>query len=194
VAPAALVIVTIATVVIIASGHGESQVSGPAPTTARVQPAPPLRTAPSEPRQQAPAAPRPVALEAVGTMDPDGDGQEHDDQAPEASDGDPASYWATEVYSGGLGKSGVGLVLDAGSRVTLASLTVTTDTPGFQAQIKAADSSHSSPSGPFTAISQPQTTSSTTRFALKARPARYYLLWITQLDQVAHVNEVRAAT
>ena len=193
-APAALVIVTVVTVVIIASGHGGSHDTAPAPTTARVQPSSPPRTAPDEPPRPAAAAPRPVALQAVGTMDPDGDGQEHDDQAPQASDGDPATCWATETYSGGFGKSGVGLVLDAGSRVTLASLTVTTDTPGFQAQIKAADSSHSSPSGPYTAISQPQTASSTTRFALKARPARYYLLLITQLDQVAHVNEVRAAT
>src|SRR5206468_617857 len=61
VAPAALVIVTVVTVVIIASGHGGSHDTAPAPTTARVQPSSPPRTAPDEPPRPAAAAPRPVA-------------------------------------------------------------------------------------------------------------------------------------
>jgi hypothetical protein len=67
---------------------------------------------------------------------------------------------------------------------------LTTDTAGFTAQIKAGDDA----AGPFTDVSQPQPVAATTRFALHGDAARYYVVWITQLDQVAHVNEVRGVT
>ena len=73
--------------------------------------------------------------------DPQGDGQEHNDAAPaSATDGSRGDLvvrrrpTASQTF-GGL-KSGVGLVLDAGSPVKLAHLTVTTPTPGFTAEIQ----------------------------------------------------------
>src|SRR5207237_3719898 len=81
-----------------------------------------------------------VPLSGVTGYDPQGTGGEHDADAPKATDHNPATYWQTETYDspdfGGLGKSGVGLVVDAGGPTKLASLTVMTDTPGFTAQIQ----------------------------------------------------------
>lgn len=194
-APVALVAVAVATLVILVSGHGGAQdeVAGPtvAPAITHHAPSskrpPPATPAAGRPREQLSAG-QPVAFDGIGALDPEGDGHEHDDQAPQATDGDPATYWATEMYSGGLPKSGVGLVLDAGRRVSLARLVLTTDTPGFTAQIKEA---RDSPSGPYTAVSQPKTVAATSSFSVNGAAARYYLIWITQLDQVAEINEVR---
>jgi hypothetical protein len=131
----------------------------------------------------------PVPLRAIGAWDPDGDGHEHDDEALRATDGDPASYWRTETYADGLQKPGVGLLLDAGSPVGPAHLSLRTDTPGFTALIEAGAAA----GGPFTAVSHAQTVGATSTFALHGKQARYYLVWITRLDHVAHVNEVRAS-
>ena len=58
----------------------------------------------------------PVELARRGAFDPEGDGAEHTGDALKAADGNPATYWATEYYNDlAFGKSGVGLVLDAGT-------------------------------------------------------------------------------
>ena len=136
-----------------------------------------------------------VTLLGLSGYDPQGTGApgEHDAAAPLATDGNEATFWATETYHspqfGGL-KSGVGLVLDAGSAVELGSVTVTTDTPGFTARILAGDS----PSGEFGDDSSTQTVGASTTFHLDGARARYYVVWITQLapGDVAHLNEVTA--
>jgi eukaryotic-like serine/threonine-protein kinase len=84
----------------------------------------------------------PVTLAGVTGYDPQGTGPPGEDNAdaPKATDGDPTSYWSTEHYTtpqfGNL-KKGLGLVLDAGSAVPLKSITVTTDTRGYTAEIQA---------------------------------------------------------
>jgi serine/threonine-protein kinase len=136
----------------------------------------------------------PVHLSATTSYDPFGSGGgEHNEDAHNATDGDPGTYWETHHYAypdGGLGKAGVGLVLDAGSAVTLHHLTVSTDTPGFTAAIRAGDS----PDGGFHDVSGPQTVGGRTTFDLSNAKARYFVVWITNLgphDQI-HVNEVTA--
>jgi serine/threonine-protein kinase len=138
-------------------------------------------------------ASRPVSLTGAASYDPEGDnGVEHPEAVRFAADGNPATFWTTEHYSGGLNKSGVGVVLDAGAVKKLATLTVKTNTSGFTAVIKAG----SSPSGPFTPVSGPKTVSASTTFSLHASAARYYLVWITDLggNSAVHVNEVTAKT
>jgi hypothetical protein len=130
----------------------------------------------------------PVQLDAVAAWDPDGDGHEHDEEIAAATDGDPATFWRTETYFAGLQKPGVGLVVATASPTRLARLTLTTDTPGYTAVIEAG----SSPTGPFLPISGSHQVAAATSFALRDRSARYYLLWITRLQQVAHVGELRA--
>jgi tRNA A-37 threonylcarbamoyl transferase component Bud32 len=135
----------------------------------------------------------PVVLHGTTDYDPQGTGGEHADTAALATDGGPGTYWKTQTYStpefGNL-KSGLGLVLDAGRSVKLASITVTSDTPGFTAQILAGDSLSTRPA----ADSNTQTVGSTTTFTLHGATARYYVLWITRLPpgDAAHVNEVTA--
>jgi serine/threonine protein kinase len=134
----------------------------------------------------------PVSLSAVTAYDPNGGGGEHDDEAPNATDKNPTTFWRTEHYSnpdfGGL-KDGVGLVLNAPAAVELKTLTVTSDTPGFTAVVKAGSSPETA-----TADSDPETVGSKTTFALKGHSGSVYLLWITRLPEGrrAEVNEVTA--
>jgi serine/threonine-protein kinase len=134
----------------------------------------------------------PVALAGVTAHDPPpGDGEEHSDEASLATDGDPATYWRTESYDASLSmlKPGVGLVLDAEGS-TVSELTVTTDTPGFTAEIRAG----SSPDSFDTTVSGAQTVESETTFELEQTDARYLLVWITELESgSAHINEVTAS-
>ena len=130
-----------------------------------------------------------VALSGVASYDPFGDQSEHPEDVKLATDGDQATFWTTEHYRS-FAKKGVGLVLDAGGSHKLSQVTVQSDTAGFTAEIE----SGSSPSGPFTPVSDSSTVGSSTVFKLRGEAARYYLVWITDLgpNDAVHVNEVRA--
>jgi hypothetical protein len=119
---------------------------------------------------------------------------EHPELTSRVTDGNPGTYWQTSRYhypGGGLGKPGVGLVLDAGGVVTLHHLTVTTDTPGFTAEIQAGNSDQ----GPFHTVSGSATVTGQTTFDLSDARARYFVVWITNLGSSSqvHVNEVSAS-
>lgn len=121
---------------------------------------------------------------------PDG----HADTAALATDGSGATSWMTQTYGdqafGGLLPGGLGLVLDAGSPVKLAHVTVTTPTPGFRAEIRIGVS----PTGIFTPDSPSQTVSGKTTFTLDGRSGQYYAVWLTQLppQRSAQISEVTA--
>jgi eukaryotic-like serine/threonine-protein kinase len=137
------------------------------------------------------AAPtQPIPLTGIGAYDPPpGDNTEHDDEAVLATDGDLSTFWRTESYSSGLNKPGVGLVLDAGDTVEPKTMTVTTDTPGFTAEVRAGDS----PDGPWETVSQSRTIQNRHRYTLENAESRYFLVWITELESGSmHVNEVTA--
>jgi tRNA A-37 threonylcarbamoyl transferase component Bud32 len=137
------------------------------------------------------AAPgKPIDLTGIDAYDPPpGDNREHGDEAGEATDGDRSTFWRTESYRSGLNKPGVGLLLDAGETVQPRTMTVDTDTPGFTAEIRAGDS----PEGPFERVSQSRTIQSRHRYTLANADARYFLVWITELDSGSyHINEVTA--
>ena len=134
----------------------------------------------------------PIRFSSATAYDPYGDQSEHDPQARNATDGNAGTYWNTEHYSGGLGKPGVGLVLDVGSAKRLSRLVVRSDTPGFTAKIE----SGSSASGPFAAVSSSQDVGGNTTFTLKDEPARqYYVVWITDLgsNSSVEINEVKGS-
>jgi hypothetical protein len=148
------------------------------------------------PGSTAGAAGSPIALSGITGYDPPpGDGHEHNPDAPKATDGNAQTFWETEDYRSPLaaiGKAGVGLVLApaAGGTVTLHHLTVTTDTPGFTAEIQVGDGS----SGPFTTVSSSKTVSSETTFDLTNARGSYFVVWITNLGAMSqvHVDEVTA--
>jgi eukaryotic-like serine/threonine-protein kinase len=137
---------------------------------------------------------RSVPLQALAGYDPQGDGVEHNELAGRATDGNPSTAWTTERYDSqdfGRLKSGVGLVLDAGSPVKLAQVAVTTPSPGFTAEIQAGNS----PTGGFVVDSSSQTISGTTAtFNLDGKTAQYYVVWITELPPGgrAEIGEVTA--
>jgi hypothetical protein len=121
----------------------------------------------------------------VASYDPQGDDDEHGERVADATDSDPSTYWPTESYQA-FSKDGVGLVL----RVTGAPsrLQVTTDTPGYTAEIRAG----SSQAGPFDeVVGEAKTVTGTTTWELDT-DARFLTIWITRLDGVAHVNEATA--
>jgi serine/threonine-protein kinase len=129
------------------------------------------------------------------SYDPFGpDKSEHPEDAPNLTDGNQTTYWTTERYNDApsLGKPGVGVVVDAGKVVQLSRIVVTTDTPGFTAQIKATNIEGGTPQP----VSGSKAVGRRTTFALnEAAPMRYYVIWITRLPSglnYAHVNEVRA--
>jgi hypothetical protein len=126
-----------------------------------------------------PVASKPVHLRATTAYDPDGTNGEHNAQAPLATDDVASTGWQTESYrdAPSLGKPGVGLVLDAGSSVTLHHITVVTSTPGFVARIQAGGAPNSFPD----VVSTTKTTGARTVFDLTGGPHRYYLLWIMRL-------------
>ena len=100
-------------------------------------------TSPRAPRRAPgpPSTPRPAGLTAVplgssaaNDYDPEGDDRESPDSPQNVLDGNPSTQWDTERYDSGLegvGKSGVGLFVDAGREVPGRALKVTTSTPGL---------------------------------------------------------------
>jgi serine/threonine-protein kinase len=134
----------------------------------------------------------PVALHATRAFDPEGDNAEHDAYASRATDGNAQTYWDTEHYTSGLGKPGVGLVLDAGAPKAVASITVTSTTPGFTAEILAGDTLSTA----MTIDAGKQTVGTSTTFSLQGSSTRYryYVVWITDLgsNSSVRIDEVRA--
>jgi hypothetical protein len=129
----------------------------------------------------------PVRLRGVASYDPDGDNEEHSERVANATDGNPATYWTTESYRA-FSKPGVGLVLKVSGKPE--RLTLTTDTPGFTAEILGG----SSPDGPFdTIVASAARTAPTTTWDLTEADTPYLAVWISDLDRVAHVNEVKAS-
>ena len=136
-----------------------------------------------------------VQLSAQASYDPFGNDKVENPQLVRYTvDGNTKTYWTTVNYNsqdfGGL-KPGVGIVLSTPSPKALKSMTVTTDTPGFTAQIKASDS----PTGGFQPVSSSEAVESRTTFHLNGGQHTYYLVWLTSLPSgspFAHVNEVTA--
>jgi serine/threonine-protein kinase len=134
----------------------------------------------------------PIGLQGIASFDPDGDQEEHDEAVAFATDRDASTFWRTESYRSTniAGKSGVGIVLDAGQPVEAATVRVRTDTPGYTAEIRAGNLIH----GPFRKVSDAKTVGGLTTFDVEpGAPVRYYVVWITKLaGAVAHINEARA--
>jgi serine/threonine protein kinase len=135
----------------------------------------------------------PIRLTGVGAYDPQGGDGEHDDEAPEATDGNQSTSWRSSNYNSNLSdfKNGVGLVLDARREVEPETFTLTSTAPGFTAEIRTG----ASPTGPFEdLVSSSQTVSERTTFDLKNAKARYFLVWITEILAGTHaeINEVVA--
>lgn len=126
----------------------------------------------------------PVALSATA-FDPFGRDGENDDLAGQAVDGDTATAWKTEQYDtrrlGGL-KPGVGLVVDLRESQDLNTLTVTSPTNDWTAEIYVSDTAHATVGdwgAPITTM--PNTAAGTTTADLDGARGSFVLIWIVDL-------------
>jgi eukaryotic-like serine/threonine-protein kinase len=143
-------------------------------------------------------------LVGAADYDPFGGDGEHPEQTQNAIDHDARSTWSTSHYSGGnLGKPGVGIYVDARTRVHGRRLDIRTPTPGFLARIYGADVPETTGVGPnptsFSDWGRPLAQVTVTKHKkiyLKqdGGPFRYYLIWIYRLppgQDHAEVGTVR---
>ena len=133
----------------------------------------------------------PIHLRAVGIYDPPpGDGTEHNGMIGNATDGNFSTYWETEEYADLHAlKTGVGIVFDAGRSVSPKEIVVTASGTELRARIETG----SSPTTATHIASQTLPIDSRRTFEIKQNvPARYFMLWITQVIGRALVYEVKA--
>jgi hypothetical protein len=168
--------------VVLGLGDEATTTTGASPAT----PTPPRQQA--KPRVQRPPTARLVSLTAAGAFDPEGDGRERDEEASFAVDGRRDTFWRTERYSNFF-KNGVGLVLDAGRRIRVEQVIVDSPTPGIQAEIRVGWAR----GGPFATAARARTLAARTRFPVGRRPARYIVVWVTEMppESAGEIAEVR---
>jgi hypothetical protein len=110
-------------------GQGLNQATSTPRRTVIVS-APTVTVGPSAPSTApvGPAAGQPIAILSATGFDPEGDGNEKNTQAPRVYDGNPATAWSSEGYGsadfGGLGKKGVGVLLDLGQPTSVNQVTL----------------------------------------------------------------------
>jgi hypothetical protein len=135
---------------------------------------------------------KPVRLLGFSAFDPFGDGREHDEDAPAATNRDPTSGWTTEHYDG-FTKPGVGLVLRTPRRMALSRLTVASG-GGFEAKVQAGNS----PAGPFADVADWQEIGERTTFKIdtNGKDYGYYMVWLRlpRSGGQAEIDEVTART
>jgi len=152
--------------------------------------------APHRPVRPAPAVPAAVVLTPVSahgfdalTRPGSDPGDENDNLASYAIDGDPATAWQTQYYYGnpvfgGL-KKGTGLILDMGRQVRLRSVTVTFGpTPGADVSIDVGNDNSLAAStlSTFTTVARAQDVGGRYTFKCTSRDrGRYVLIWFTKL-------------
>ncbi|MBO1756267.1 protein kinase family protein [Allobranchiibius sp. CTAmp26] len=126
-----------------------------------------------------------VAIKPVSitSFDPDGNGNEHNELAQRAIDGDASTMWVTHLYrtdTFGSTKNGVGLVLDLGKskQVGSVSINVIGNPTTIEVFVTGAKTIvGGTPLGTLTNGSGEQTVRGT------ARSGRYVIIWITHLSQ-----------
>jgi len=175
------------------------EVAAPAPEVSETV-APPPSVEPSAP----PVEPEPtqdvvelLSPAGVQALDPGGDGEENDQDAPNAIDGDPGTGWSTQRYNsqefGGL-KDGLGLVFDLGEPRDVTQVLL--DAPGDGGDIEI----RTAPGPGFdgsTVVATGETGSDTVELVPQAPvTTQFVLVWFTALpendgDWRGVVNEVQ---
>jgi serine/threonine-protein kinase len=141
-----------------------------------------------------------VAVAAFTTFDPPpGSGGENDDQLPNLVDDDPDTAWTTETYRNRdvtVLKPGVGLVASLATPTELSSVTVTSPSPGWRAEVLVIDgpqpADRSGWGDPVATVEG--ATPGTTRVDLGGRRASAVMVWFTDVgdDRAVAVRAVEA--
>ena len=163
----------------------------PAPTPAPTQtPTPVVSTPPAVPAAMLLTPASAHGFDPLSSNDP---GDENDDLAAYAIDGNPSTAWQTQRYLGSplLGglKKGTGLILDMGGQVRLSSITVTFGSaPGADVAIEIGDDNTLAPASlaSFTVVATADGVGGTYTFQTASRAqGRYVLIWFTKLPPAA---------
>jgi eukaryotic-like serine/threonine-protein kinase len=123
-----------------------------------------------------------IEIQSALDFDPQGDGTEHSDEVNLAIDGDPATAWTTEDYQdplSALGKDGVGLVLDLGEAVEVASIEVQ-GCADCGLTVGHASEAASDASG-FETVGESDAAGDPEAFEFEAVSDRYWLVFVTAL-------------
>jgi len=143
-----------------------------------------------------PVTPATITITGAEDFDPQGDQEEHGEDAAAAIDGDAGTAWTTETYDAGLegaAKNGVGLILETGESVTPAKLVMQTDGGGWKFNVYASDAKAAPTEGPFDdagaetgawgdPIAADESAGKDTSVELSGAPGRHFLIWITDLN------------
>ncbi|MFD6953317.1 hypothetical protein A6A08_19560 [Nocardiopsis sp. TSRI0078] len=132
---------------------------------------------------------------------PDGDGEEHQDSAGKAHDGDPSTGWSTQGYWDPLQmqKEGVGLLLDLGSSQEVREVVLEMPELDHVTEIRVGDdasvSDQDSLDANLPAVAQETMSGSTTVSLEEGVTGQYVLIWFTELpendgDWRGTINEV----
>lgn len=133
---------------------------------------------------------------AARDYDPNGDFREHADETTAAVDKNPTTFWSTETYEGGvLSKPGVGLTVDVSPGAVLRQMVVSTQTPGFSADVyvTAGDVPESIDDPAWRRVASVASVGKreTIELATGDEASRHVLLWITRLPPGGDSVEIR---
>jgi len=129
-----------------------------------------------------PAGAAVLPISEAAAFDPFADGNEHDNEAPLAIDGDPGTAWQTEQYnSRDLDKPGVGLWVRLDAPHDITSVTVTTLQGGWNGQIYVADQAGSTLQAWGPARATGDNVGASHPFDVKGARGQYVLVWCTNL-------------
>jgi serine/threonine-protein kinase len=128
--------------------------------------------------------------DAIDDFDPaPGDASESPESVGNVIDGNPSTVWSTETYQFQFGdpdqKLGVGLTIDAGEPVAAQRLDIVTSTPGWDAEVYAANDVPDSIEGWGEPIGAENDLGEEEAIGLDTGGKEYthYLLWITSLPE-----------
>ena len=129
---------------------------------------------------------RRLGVAGVRAFDPEGDGEEHDEEAALAADRDPATAWTTMEYYDPLElqKSGVGLVLDLGAPADVSEVVVRPQGGPTDFEVRVARRPGSTPGAFEEFDGAGNATGETTLRVAEPVRARYVLVWLTELPAI----------
>jgi serine/threonine-protein kinase len=129
-----------------------------------------------------------IPLTSAVPFDPDGDGVEHNDEAPFAIDQSQATAWTTETYrtspviDESVGKPGVGLIVGAAKPVIARTMTITSDQGGWDARVYGSLEKPPTLDGWGAAIGSFSGASTDQTIQLNETRAQYFLIWFTKVS------------
>lgn len=128
----------------------------------------------------------PLRIAAVTVFDPPpGNGEEHDDEAPLAIDGDDDTAWLTVEYYDPLNllKEGVGLIVDIGEPQSISEVRVGLPGGGTDVEIRVADELGSRVQD-FRKVASERRVDGQAVLQLDDVSGRYVLVWLTGLPAI----------